>query len=196
MGDQFRANWRESPRHGVRRFPGMTVNRRRLSPTPPRIVSTRGCKVVLDDDLARLYGVTTARLNQAVKRNGRRFPDDFAFQLSEAECRLLRSQFVISSGGHGGRRTRPWAFTEHGALMAATVLNSARAIEMSLFVVRAFLKLRDVMASHRELAAKISVLERHVSKHDDELKWRSLPRPYIRAFSSVSMAVRNSSVVR
>ena len=125
---------------------------------------------MLDEDLARLYGVTTARLNQAVKRNALRFPRDFAFQLSEGECRILRSQFVISSGGHGGRRTRPWAFTEHGAVMAATLLSSARAIEMSIFVVRAFLRLRDLTASHRELAAKLSELERRVTKHDDELK--------------------------
>ena len=125
---------------------------------------------MLDEDLARLYGVTTGRLNQAVKRNGLRFPKDFAFQLSDGECRILRSQFVISSGGHGGRRTRPWAFTEHGALMAATVLNSARAIEMSLFVVRAFLQLRDLAASHRAFAAKLADLERKVGRHDEELK--------------------------
>jgi hypothetical protein len=124
---------------------------------------------VLDEDLARLYGVTTARLNQAVKRNGPRFPKDFAFQLTGGECRILRSQSVISSGGHGGRRTRPWAFTEHGAIMAASVLNSARAIEMSIFVVRAFLRLRDLAASHRELAAKLAALEHKVSDHDEEL---------------------------
>jgi len=126
--------------------------------------------VVLDEDLARLYGVPTARLNQAMKRNARRFPQDFAFQLSEGECRILRSQFVISSGGHGGRRTRPWAFTEHGAVMAAPVLNSARAIEMSIFVVRAFLRLRDLAAAHRELAVKLDDLERKVTHHDEELK--------------------------
>lgn len=126
--------------------------------------------MVLDEDLARLYGVPTARLNQAMKRNARRFPQDFAFQLSEGECRILRSQFVISSGGHGGRRTRPWAFTEHGAVMAAPVLNSARAIEMSIFVVRAFLRLRDLAAAHRELAVKLDDLERKVTHHDEELK--------------------------
>lgn len=125
---------------------------------------------MLDEDLARLYGVTTARLNQAMKRNARRFPQDFAFQVSEGECRILRSQSVISSGGHGGRRTRPWAFTEHGAVMAATVLNSARAIEMSIFVVRAFLRFRDLAASHRELAVKLADLERKVTNHDEELK--------------------------
>jgi hypothetical protein len=133
-------------------------------------VGTRGAKVVLDEDLARLYGVTTTRLNQAVKRNGRRFPKDFAFQLSEDECRILRSQSVISSGGHGGRRTRPWAFTEHGAIMAATVLSSGRAIEMSIFVVRAFLQLRDQAGARGELAAQLSALERRVTNHDEELK--------------------------
>jgi hypothetical protein len=139
-------------------------------PTPPRIVSIRCAKVVLDEDLARLYLVSTARLNQAVKRNARRFPQDFSFQLSESECRMLRSQFVISSGGHGGRRTRPWAFTEHGAIMAASVLNSAQAIEMSIFVVRAFLRLRDLAAAHRELAIKLAALERKVTHHDEELR--------------------------
>jgi ORF6N domain len=143
---------------------------RRTTPTPPRILDARGVKVVLDEDLARLYGVSTARLNQAVKRNARRFPQDFAFHLSEAECRILRSQFVISSSDHGGRRTRPWAFTEHGAIMTATVLNSSRAIEMSIFVVRAFLRLRDLTASHRELAVKLAKLERKVTHHDEELK--------------------------
>ena len=123
------------------------------------IVDTRDLRVVLDEDLARLYGVTTARLNQAVKRNARRFPMDFAFQLNRAECRILRSQSVISSGGHGGRRTRPWAFTEHGAIMAATVVSSQRAIEMSIFVVRAFLRLRSAAATHRALADKLDDLE-------------------------------------
>jgi hypothetical protein len=146
------------------------LRRQRRTPTPPIIVSTRGAKVVLDEDLARLYGVSTARLNQAVKRNTLRFPKDFAFQLTSEECRILRSQSVISSGGHGGRRTRPRAFTEHGAIMAASVLSSARAIEMSIFVVRAFLRLRDLTAAHRELAAKLNALEDKVSNHDEELK--------------------------
>lgn len=146
------------------------LQRRRMTPTPPRILDTRDVKVVLDEDLARLYGVTTARLNQAVKRNSGRFPADFAFQLSAAERESLRSQSVISNGKRGGRRTLPWAFTEHGAIMAATVLRSARAIDMSIFVVRAFVRLRDVAASHRELATKLSTLERRVGGHDEELK--------------------------
>jgi len=166
----------------------------RRAPTPPRIVGTRGVKVVLDGDLARLYGVTTARLNQAVKRNGLRFPKDFAFQLSKDECRILRSQFVISSGGHGGRRTRPWAFTEHGAIMAATVLNSPRAIEMSLFVVRAFLQLRDLAVSHRELADKLADLERKVTSHDEELKtilsaFRKLIAPPLKQRRAIGFSV-------
>ena len=142
----------------------------RRSPTPPRIVTLRSVKVVLDDDLARLYGVTTKRLNQAVKRNRLRFPIDFAFQSTHAEGGILKSQFVTSSAGHGGRRTRPWAFTEHGAIMAASVLHTARAIDMSIFVVRAFVQLRDMAVPHRELGAKLGELERRVEGHDDEIE--------------------------
>lgn len=145
-------------------------SRTRTKPTAPRIVDTRGGTVVLDEDLARLYGVTTGRLNQSVKRNIARFPEDFAFQLTKAEHEILKSQFVISSEGHGGRRKRPSAFTEHGAIMAATVLRSERAIEMSIFVVRAFLRLRDAAMEHRALAGKLAALERKVSVHDEELK--------------------------
>jgi hypothetical protein len=130
----------------------------------------RSIKVVLDEDLARLYGITTKRLNQAVKRNRLRFPADFAFQLSTDECGILRSQSVTSSVDHGGRRTRPWVFTEHGALMAASVLHTPRAIDMSLFVVRAFIQLRNAAAPHRELAAKLGELERRVGGHDDEIE--------------------------
>lgn len=143
--------------------------RRSIANVPP-ILTLRAIKVVLDEDLARLYGVTTAQLNQALKRNRRRFPKDFAFQLNQAECRNLRSQSVISSGAHGGRRTRPWVFTEHGAVMAASVLSTARAIDMSIFVVRAFLQLRDLTAPHRELATKLEELEQRVTGHDDELQ--------------------------
>jgi hypothetical protein len=129
----------------------------------------RHAKVVLDQDLAALYGVPTGQLNQAVKRNGRRFPGDFAFQLSRSEHRNLKSQFVISSGAHGGRRTAPWVFTEHGAIMAATLLNTPRAIDMSVFVVRAFIRLRELIGSHAELGAKLEQLERRVTTHDSEL---------------------------
>jgi hypothetical protein len=146
------------------------MRHRRPIPNAPLILALRGTKVVLDEDLARLYGVTTGQLNQALKRNRPRFPKDFAFQLNVTEYRNLKSQSVISSGAHGGRRKRPWVFTEHGALMAASVLSTARAIDMSIFVVRAFLRLRDLTAPHRELAANLDELERRVTGHDHDLQ--------------------------
>ncbi|MDP2320366.1 MAG: ORF6N domain-containing protein [Acidobacteriota bacterium] len=146
-----------------------TTRLRPVATETPRILSLRLVTVVVDEDLARLYGVTTRQLNQALKRNRRRFPKDFAFQLTVAECRILKSQSVISSGGHGGRRTRPWAFTEHGAIMAASLLNTPLAIDMSVFVVRAFVRLREWAAPHRALASKLDALEQRVSGHDDEL---------------------------
>lgn len=145
------------------------TRRRPVAPETPRILLLRSMTVVIDEDLARLYGVATGQLNQALKRNRRRFPKGFAFQLTVAECRILKSQSVISSGSHGGRRTRPWAFTEHGAIMAASLLNTRRAIDMSVFVVRAFVRLREWAAPHRELAAKLDALEQRVSGHDDDL---------------------------
>jgi hypothetical protein len=136
----------------------------------PRILELRGTRVILDADLASLYGVSTGRLNQAVKRNRRRFPKDFAFRLTAAERQILKSQSVISSGAHGGRRTTPLAFTEHGAIMAASVLNTRRAIDMSVLVVRAFLRLRDWAARRRELGARLADLEQRVSGHDHKLR--------------------------
>ena len=108
-----------------------------------KILEIRGERVMLDADLADVYGVTTKALNQAVKRNLDRFPEDFKFQLTAEVAASLRSQTVTSKQGRGGRRYVPWAFTEHGALMAATVLNSPRAVEMSVFVVRAFVRRRS-----------------------------------------------------
>src|SRR5262245_43272698 len=105
------------------------------------IVTVRGQKVILDRDLAALYGIPTFRFNEAVKRNRRRFPDDFMFQLTAKELTALTSQFAMSKTGRGGRRTRPYAFTEHGAVMAANVLRSEKAIQMSVFVVRAFVQM-------------------------------------------------------
>ena len=135
-----------------------------------RIHIIRGHKVMLDADLAELYGVPTKALNQAVKRIAERFPADFMFQLSGDESLALRSQTVTSNASaRGGRRYAPRAFTEHGALMAATVLNSARAVEMSVFVVRAFVQLREFLAAHRELAAKLDELERKLSTHDQAI---------------------------
>ncbi len=125
-----------------------------------RILLIRGHKVLLDADLAALYGVQTRRLNEQVRRNLARFPADFMFQLTDAEFELLMSQFATSNPGRGGRRKRPLVFTEHGALMAATVLNSARAVEVSLYVVRAFVRLRETLATHKDLASKLHVLEK------------------------------------
>jgi hypothetical protein len=122
--------------------------------------------VILDADLATLYAVPVRQLNQQVKRNRRRFPPDFVFQISSKEQLSLRSQIVISNGKRGGRRYRPYAFTEHGAIMAATVLSSAQAIEMSVWVVRAFVRLREMLARNRHLAAKINELEERLQTHD------------------------------
>jgi hypothetical protein len=132
------------------------------------ILLIRGEKVILDADLATLYGVGTKVLNQAVKRNINRFPEDFIFQLTWDEAKALRSQFVTSKG-RGGRRYTPYAFTEHGAIMAATVLNSPRAVEVSVFVVRAFVRLRRMLAQHKELAGKLEELERKVGAHDRKI---------------------------
>ena len=126
----------------------------------------RGQKVILDTDLAALYGVEVRALNQAVKRNEERFPSDFVFQLTAEENEALRSQTVTSKSSRGGRRYAPYAFTEHGAIMAASVLNSPRAVEMSVFVVRAFVRLRDTLASHKALAAKFAELEQRLETHD------------------------------
>ncbi len=133
------------------------------------IATVRGLRVILSHDLARAYGVEPRALNQAVRRNLERFPTDFVFQLTKQEVENLRSQAVISSSW-GGRRYLPLAFTEHGAVAAAFVLNSPRAIEMSVFVVRAFLRLRQLVASRAELARKLDELERRVSAHDNDLE--------------------------
>jgi predicted NAD/FAD-binding protein len=136
-----------------------------------RIVVLRGEKVLLDADLARLYGVTTKRLNEQVRRNRLRFPSDFMFALRKQEVTNLRSQIATSSLAEwGGRRYLPYAFTEHGALMAANILNSPLAIDMSIYVVRAFTRLRAALATHKELARKLDDLERRTaqlaSRHD------------------------------
>jgi hypothetical protein len=132
-----------------------------------RIRAVRGQRVLLDSDLAALYGIPTHRLNEAVKRNPGRFPADFAFRITPDEHAALISQIAISREGRGGRRrSLPQAFTEHGAIMAATVLNSPRAVEMSVYVVRAFVRLRAVLASHAELSRKLAALEKSVATLD------------------------------
>ena len=128
------------------------------------ILILRGQRVLLDADLAALYTVETRRLNEQVRRNRDRFPADFIFELTDEEFANLKSQFATSSWG--GRRKRPIAFTEHGAIMAATILNSPRAVEMTIYIVRAFVQLRDLLASNRQLAAKFAELERKVGSHD------------------------------
>jgi len=141
----------------------------------------RGHRVILDRDLAAIYGVSTGRLNEAVKRNADRFPEDFMLRLTQAEHAALISQIAISKPGRGGRRKLPWAFTEHGAIQAANVLNSLRAIAMGIYVVRAFVQLREVLASNKDLARKLAALERSLVALD--LKTR-------RQFKEVYEAIR------
>jgi phage regulator Rha-like protein len=135
-----------------------------------RIRLLRGQKIILDSDLAELYGVPLKRLNQQVTRNARRFPADFRFRLSRSEHENLRLQFATSSLKHGGRRYLPFAFTEHGAIMAATVLNSKRAIQMSIFVVRAFVRMREALAANQQIAAKLTELEHRLENHDGTIQ--------------------------
>lgn len=125
-----------------------------------RILLIRGQKVMLDVHLAELYGVPTKRLNEQVRRNIRRFPEDFMFRLTPREAASLRSQSATSNGGRGGRRYSPHVFTEQGVAMLSTVLNSERAIQVNIAIMRAFLKLREVLATHRDLARKLEMLER------------------------------------
>jgi hypothetical protein len=133
-----------------------------------RILLIRGVRVMMDADLAEYYGVPTKRLNEQVKRNLERFPSDFMFQLSASE----KTEVVAICDHLSGLRfspSLPYAFTEHGAIMAASVLNSPRAVEMSVFIVRAFVHLRRAIGEHKELAKKIAQLEGHLSRHDHEI---------------------------
>ncbi len=157
-------------------------------PLEPLIFTARGHRVMLDADLARLYGVTTTRFNEAFKRNRERFPEDFAFQLTDTEFANLRSQFAISSlqgadpkanvsnrsqfvtGSHGGRRYLPWAFTEHGALMAANILRSERAVHMSVFVIRAFVRMREQIAANATILKRLAEIDKTLLQHDASLR--------------------------
>jgi hypothetical protein len=132
------------------------------------IRTIRGQKVLLDSDLALIYGVSTKALNQAIKRNIKRFPPDFIFQLTREESDSLRSQFVTLKSGRGQhRKFLPYAFTEHGAIMAANVLNSPEAVRMSVFVVRAFVQMRDLLGSTKELAKQLAALEKKLTARLD-----------------------------
>lgn len=136
-----------------------------------RIVLIRGQRVLIDADLAALYGVDTRRLNEQVRRNADRFPSDFMFSLTSSEFSTLMSQIATSKPGRGGRRKIPTAFTEHGALMAATVLNSDRARDVAIYVVRAFVQLRGLLASNEELARQLRDLEQRLEQklqHQDQ----------------------------
>jgi len=131
-----------------------------------RILAIRGHRGVLDADLAVLYGVTTGALNQAVKRNADRFPDDFMFRLTTEEGAYLKSQIVISNGWGGRRRSLPLAFTEQGVAMLSGVLNSPRAVKVNVAIIRAFVRMREVMSSDRELARRLDALEKKYAAHD------------------------------
>jgi hypothetical protein len=169
----------------------------------------RGEKVILDTDLALIYGVPTGALNRAVKRNVDRFPEDFVFQVTTEEAAALRCQSGISKTranaggtriGRGGRRYLPYAFTEHGALMAANVLSSPRAIQMAVFVVRAFVRMRRAMAAHKEMDEKLSDMERRVMGHDEAIRSlvqtiRQLMAPPKKARRSIGFKVEEARPV-
>ena len=133
------------------------------------IRNCRGVRVILDSDLAAIYGVPTFRFNEAVRRNIDKFPSDFLFQLTKEEVQSLISQSAISKTGRGGRRSLPWAFTEHGALQAANILNSPAASAMSVYVIRAFIRLRDELAANAALEKRLAVIEKTLTAHDNTL---------------------------
>jgi len=135
-----------------------------------RILLLRGQKVMLSMDLAALYGVTTKRLNEQVKRNRKRFPGDFMFQLTEEETEALRSQFATSNNTRGGTRYRPYAFTEQGVAMLSSVLNSERAVQVNITIMRAFVRLRQALLSNKSLANKLAELERKLETHDGHIR--------------------------
>jgi phage regulator Rha-like protein len=134
-----------------------------------KIYLIRGEKVMLSSDLAELYGVEPKVLIQAVKRNIERFPEDFMFQLSNQEFTNLKSQIVTSSWG-GIRRANPYAFTEQGVAMLSSVLRSKQAVQVNIAIMRAFVKLREILSTNKELALKLDQLERKIEKHDEEIK--------------------------
>jgi hypothetical protein len=152
----------------LNQFDQIMSSHRRIANLQGAIHLIRGQRVMLDSDLAMIYGVTTKRLNEQLKRNRPRFAADFAFQLTVQEFGTLKSQIATSSS-HGGKRKLPWVFTEHGALMLASVLNSAIAVQASVRVVRAFVRLREMVAGNAQLAAKLEELERRFDSHDEAI---------------------------
>jgi hypothetical protein len=149
-----------------------TKGRATVSSELPKIYTIRKQRVVLDADLAALYEVPTFRLNEAVKRNEDRFPTDFRFQLTREELADLISQNAISSGssGHGGVRKLPWVFNEHGALMAATILRSGRAVQMSIYLVRVFVRMREELLANSAILKRLAEVDRRLLEHDVVLK--------------------------
>jgi ORF6N domain len=133
-------------------------------------LTLRRKRVILDTALAGLYDVPVKRLNEQTKRNRKRFPTDFMFQLTPRENRSLRSQFATAKTGRGGRRSLPYAFTEHGAVMVATVLNSKQAIDMSVFIVRAFIRMRESLPASKALSARVDDLEKNQQTHDGTIQ--------------------------
>lgn len=165
------------------------------------ILMLRGNKVLLDADLAAMYGVETGALIQAVKRNLDRFPEDFMLQLTAEEWAALRSQSVISNVGRGGRRYAPYAFTEQGVAMLSTVLNSKRAIAVNIEIMRAFVRMRELLTSNKELAQQLKKLERKVSTHDEAIvgilktirQLMKPPEPSKRAIGFVELQEKKTS---
>jgi hypothetical protein len=159
--------------------PQRKIGNRKIDSVEAAIYLIRGQRVMLDSDLAAIYQVTTKRLNQQFTRNRKRFPEDFAFQLTAEELTNLRSRIATSSPGlrlqiatskkRGGRRYRPWVFTEHGAIMLASVLNSEVAVQASVRVVRAFVRLREMVAANAQLSQKLEELERRLDSHDEAI---------------------------
>ena len=138
-------------------------------PSLPTIHTIRRAKVVIDADVAKLYGVPTKRLNEAVRRNRARFPADFCFQLTREELATLRSQ-IATSNTRGGARYLPTVFTEHGALMAATILNSKKAVHMSIYLVRAFVQMREEMLASAKILKRLAEIDRRLVEHDSVLR--------------------------
>jgi hypothetical protein len=146
----------------------LTPSKRLIRVDQPAVRLIRGQRVMLDSELAAIYQVSTKRLNEQLRRNRSRFPQDFAFQLEREEFTNLKAQIATSSL-HGGKRKLPWVFTEHGAIMLASVLNSDVAIQASLRVVRAFVRLREMVAGNATLAVKLAELERRLDSHDESI---------------------------
>ncbi len=170
------------------------ISKRSLQKVEEGIHLIRGQRVMLDSDLAEIYGVTTKRLNEQLRRNQKRFPRDFAFQLTKTEATTLMSQFATSNL-RGGRRYLPWVFTEHGAIMLASVLNSEIAIAASVRVVRAFVRLREMISANAELAHKLSELEHRMDGHDQAIAQlfaaiRQLLQPPVKPKPEIGFHVR------